>query len=162
MCRADKSEPDDYSVSQNHRPTTVVVIYEYRSRYLSQICCAQAASSGLGKRTAFHHRANTEQKAFTDGHVIMTGNFTRRGKKKRPDYLLRYTRDFMIAVVEAKAEYLRPEQGLQQAKEYAESLSLKFAYAPNGHGIVEYLDNLQAKVDSIKCLQIETAAELVI
>ncbi|MBS1808375.1 MAG: DEAD/DEAH box helicase family protein, partial [Acidobacteria bacterium] len=66
------------------------------------------------------------------------------------DYLLRYTRDFMIAVVEAKAEYLRPGQGLQQAKEYAESLGLKFAYATNGHGIVEYdfLTGLESELDT--------------
>ena len=31
-----------------------------------------------------------------------------------------------------------PGDGLQQAKDYAEILGLKFAYATNGHGIVEY------------------------
>lgn len=35
------------------------------------------------------------------------------------DYLLRYTGDYPIAVVEAKAEYKMPGDGLQQAKEYA-------------------------------------------
>lgn len=43
-----------------------------------------------------------------------------------------------IAVVEAKAEHKRPGQGLQQAKEYAEILDLKFAYATNGYGIIEF------------------------
>jgi type I restriction enzyme R subunit len=52
--------------------------------------------------------------------------------------LLRYARDFMIAVVEAKAAYKLPSDGLQQAKDYAEVLGLKFAYATNGHGIVEF------------------------
>jgi type I restriction enzyme R subunit len=51
---------------------------------------------------------------------------------------LRYTRDFVIAVVEAKAAYKTPSDGLQQAKEYAAILDLKFAYATNGHGIVEF------------------------
>ena len=54
------------------------------------------------------------------------------------DYLLRYTRDLPLAVVEAKANYKLPGDGLQQAKEYAEILGLKFAYSTNGHGIVEF------------------------
>jgi type I restriction enzyme R subunit len=39
-----------------------------------------------------------------------------------------YRRDFPIAVVEAKAAYKEPGDGLQQAKEYAQILGLKFAY----------------------------------
>ena len=80
----------------------------------------------------------TEQKTFTDGRIIVVGNQAKRQRKKRADYLLRYTRDFMIAVVEAKAAYLNPGDGLQQAKEYAEILGLKFAYSTNGKGIVEF------------------------
>ena len=80
----------------------------------------------------------TEQKSFTDGRIIVSGNKTRRRPQKRADYLLRYTRDFMIAVIEAKAAYKRPGDGLQQAKEYAEILGLKFAYSTNGHGIIEF------------------------
>ena len=55
----------------------------------------------------------------------------------------------MIAVVEAKAAYKSPGEGLQQAKEYAEILGLKFAYATNGHGIIEfdYLTGLETKLD---------------
>ena len=41
-------------------------------------------------------------------------------------------------MVEAKPEYKTPDEGLQQAKDYAEILGLKFAYATNGHGIVEF------------------------
>src|SRR5690606_28165879 len=43
-----------------------------------------------------------------------------------------------IAVVEAKPSYSTPGEGLQQAKNYAEILGLKFAYATNGHGIIEF------------------------
>lgn len=57
---------------------------------------------------------------------------------KRVDYLLRYTRDFPLAVVEAKAAYRRAADGLQQAKAYAEMLGLLFAYATNGQEIVEF------------------------
>ena len=83
------------------------------------------------------HRIN-EQVTFTDGRIIPIGNQVKRGKQKRADYILRYTRDLPLAVMEAKAHYKQPGDGLQQAKEYAEILDLKFAYASNGAGIVEF------------------------
>lgn len=80
----------------------------------------------------------TEQKTFTDGRILVVGDKVKRSRQKRADYLLRYTRDFLIAVVEAKAAYKAPGDGLQQGKEYAQILGLKFAYSTNGHGIVEF------------------------
>jgi type I restriction enzyme, R subunit len=80
----------------------------------------------------------SEQKTFTDGRIVVAGNRTIRRPQKRADYLLRYRPDFSIAVVEAKAAYKNPGDGLQQAKEYAQILGLKFAYATNGHSIVEH------------------------
>lgn len=79
-----------------------------------------------------------EQKVFTDGRIFATGGAVTKGPQKRADYLLRYTRDFSIAVVEAKPEGAPTGTGLQQAKEYAEILGLKFAYATNGHEIIEF------------------------
>ncbi len=80
-----------------------------------------------------------EQKTFTDGRIVpLKRNKVKRLPPKRADYLLNYTRDFPLAVVEAKAAYKLPADGLQQAKNYAEMLGLKFAYATNGQGIVEY------------------------
>lgn len=83
------------------------------------------------------HRVNS-QRTFTDGRIIVAGQKARRRPGKRADYILRYTPDIAIAVVEAKPEYKTPGEGLQQAKDYAEILGLKFAYATNGHGIVEF------------------------
>src|SRR6185503_3167536 len=62
----------------------------------------------------------------------------------------RYARDFMLAVVEAKAAHKLPGDGLQQAKDYAEILGLKFAYSTNGHGIVEfdYLTGQEQRLDA--------------
>lgn len=80
----------------------------------------------------------SEQKTFTDGRIVVVGDKCFRKKPKRADYILRYKRDMMIAVVEAKASYKKPADGLQQAKEYAEILGLKFAYSTNGHGIIEH------------------------
>jgi type I restriction enzyme R subunit len=90
----------------------------------------------------------TEQRSFTDGRIVVSGRKVHRRPQKRADYLLRYTRDFPIAVIEAKAEYLSPGTGLQQAKDYAEILGLKFAYATNGHGIIEfdYLTGLEQEI----------------
>jgi len=79
-----------------------------------------------------------EQRSITHGRIIPVGSGFVRKAPKRVDYLLRYTRDFPIAVVEAKASYKTAASGLQQAKQYAEMLGLKFAYATNGHEIVEY------------------------
>ena len=81
-----------------------------------------------------------EQRFFTNpnGRIRIIGGKIVRGKPKRADYLLRYRRDFPIAVVEAKADYKTPGAGLSQAKEYAEILDLKFAFSTNGKGIVEF------------------------
>jgi type I restriction enzyme R subunit len=79
-----------------------------------------------------------EQRTFTAGRIVVAGTKAKRQEAKRADYLLRYTPDFTIAVVEAKPEDALPGDGLQQAKEYAEILGLKFAYSTNGPGIVEF------------------------
>ena len=73
---------------------------------------------------------------FTDGKI---GGQRIRGKAKRADYLLYYRQPhFPIAVVEAKADYKLPSDGLQQAKTYAETLGLSFAYSTNGRLFVEF------------------------
>ena len=56
-----------------------------------------------------------EQRYFTDGRIIVRGNKAERKKRKRADYLLRYTRDFPIAVVEAKAAYKKAKDGLPRS-----------------------------------------------
>ena len=82
----------------------------------------------------------TEQRTFTDGRIVPFGKTFRRAVKtqKRADYILRFTRDYPIAVVEAKAEGELATAGMQQAKDYAKILDLKFAYSTNGHEIVEF------------------------
>lgn len=89
-----------------------------------------------GWDTAPHSIA--EQRIFTDGRVFVVRGKVKRGKQKKADYLLRHTRDFPIAVVEAKADYKKPGDGLGQAKDYAQTLDLKFAYSTNGTGIIEF------------------------
>jgi type I restriction enzyme R subunit len=79
-----------------------------------------------------------EQVTFTDGRIVPIGGKATRKKQKRADYILRYRRDFPIAVIEAKASYRHPADGLPQAKAYAQALGLKFAYATNGRAIIEF------------------------
>ncbi|WP_211161293.1 EcoAI/FtnUII family type I restriction enzme subunit R [Aromatoleum bremense] len=90
-----------------------------------------------------------EQRTFTNGRIIVAGGKVRRGKQKRADYLLYYRRDYPLAVVEAKEIGLPAETGVQQAREYAEILGLKFAYATNGHRIIEidYTTSTEREVD---------------
>src|SRR3990170_702468 len=92
----------------------------------------------------------SEQKTFTDGRIVVTGEKYIRKKQKRSDILLKFRRDFSIAVVEAKSAYKNTGDGLQQAKDYAEILGLKFAYSTNGKGIVEfdYLTGKERELDS--------------
>ncbi len=79
-----------------------------------------------------------EQRTITDGRIVPAGKGFIRRPPKRVDYLLRYRRDFPLAVIEAKAAYKRASDGLEQAKDYATMLGLKFAYATNGQEIVEF------------------------
>ena len=90
-----------------------------------------------------------EQRSFTNGRIFVAGGKVRRGKQRRADYILFYRRDFPLAVVEAKEAGLPAENGVQQAREYAEALGLKFAYATNGHRIIEidYLAGTEREVE---------------
>ena len=90
----------------------------------------------------------SEQRSFTDGRIVLAGRSAKRREGKRADYLLRYRRDMTLAVVEAKPYKAAAGDGLQQAKEYAEILGLKFAYATNGREIIEFdfLTGIEQKI----------------
>lgn len=74
---------------------------------------------------------------FTAGRIILRGNVTSRGKKKRADYLLFYKPNFPLAIIEAKNNSHSVGAGLQQAIDYADTLDIKFVYASNGESFVE-------------------------
>ena len=99
-----------------------------------KLVCPKLESSGWDGDKHFY----SEQTSFTDGRIIVPGGKPRRLKKKFSDFLLRYTRDITLAVVEAKSDKRPAGDGLQQAKDYATILGLKFAYATNGTDIIEY------------------------
>lgn len=79
-----------------------------------------------------------EQRTFTDGKIVVLGRKAKRKKAKRFDYLLRYSQNFPIAIIEAKVKYKLAADGIQQAKEYAKTLGVKFAYSTNGSDILEF------------------------
>ena len=93
----------------------------------------------------------SEQRYFTDGRIITVGNACKRRKQKRADYLLRFKRDFPIAIIEAKAYYKKAGDGIQQAKEYAEILGIRFAYSTNGQKFLEhdYTTGLERELDEV-------------
>jgi type I restriction enzyme R subunit len=76
--------------------------------------------------------------AYTAGRVVLRGDRAERLPPRRVDYVLRYTDSFPIAVVEAKEESKPAVAGLEQVKRYARDLGLLFAYATNGHEIIEW------------------------
>jgi type I restriction enzyme, R subunit len=75
--------------------------------------------------------------AFTAGRIILRGNVTARGKKKRADYVLFYKNNFPLAIIEAKDNNHPVGAGLQQAIEYAKALDIYYVYASNGDSFVE-------------------------
>jgi len=86
------------------------------------------------RREYFYQR----DKVYAPGRIILVGDQVRRGNPRKADYLLRLTEGFPIAIIEAKAESYSAETGLEKAKRYAEDLGLSFAFATNGHEIIEY------------------------
>jgi len=70
-------------------------------------------------------------------YQITPGRITGPGQKRTPmiaDYVLVY-RNTKMAIVEAKSEDKHYSEGLGQAKDYAEKMSVRFTYATNGHRI---------------------------
>ncbi|MCR5065717.1 MAG: DEAD/DEAH box helicase family protein [Bacteroidales bacterium] len=80
----------------------------------------------------------------TDGSRITTEYYITKGKvsqsqktqPKRADYVLVY-KGVKVAIVEAKSDELSYAEGVQQAKEYADMMGIRFTYSTNGNEIWE-------------------------
>lgn len=96
---------------------------------------------------------------FTDGRVIVRGNITARGKRKRTDYLLYYKPNLPLAIVEAKDNRHSIGAGMQQGIEYAECMDVPFVYSSNGDGFLEH-DMLCGKEREIKLEEFPSPEEL--
>jgi type I restriction enzyme R subunit len=71
--------------------------------------------------------------------VIAPGRIEGSGKKRslvKADYVLMY-RNHQLAIVEAKSDEHAVTEGVSQAKDYAQKMSVRLTYATNGKGIYE-------------------------
>ena len=84
------------------------------------------------------HSQIREQITFTAGRIQVHGKTISRGEKKRADFILYYKNNLPVAVVEAKDNNHTSGAGLEQAKQYAETLGVSFAYSTNGDEFVEF------------------------
>ncbi len=73
------------------------------------------------------------REAICPGRIITGG---KRGTRVSSDYVLSY-QGRKLAVVEAKKEGLSYAEGVRQAKDYAQRLQCRIAYATNGHDIYQ-------------------------
>lgn len=97
---------------------------------------------------AIHARGWTEElirREQTAGAIQIIDGKPRKQAKGRVDYTLRVkvnqgTQPVAVALIEAKAESLPPNHGMEQAMVYAASkrLNVPFVFATNGHLFVEY------------------------
>ena len=96
---------------------------------------------------------------FTDGRVIVRGNVTTRGKKKRADYILFYKPNMPLAIIEAKDNRHSVGAGMQQGLEYGEILDIPFVYSSNGDGFLEH-DRFTGKERELTLDEFPTRDEL--
>jgi len=100
--------------------------------------CTKFITPALIKSGWDIHKQIREEYTFTDGQIIVRGNISTRGKRKRADYLLSYKSNIPLAVVEAKDNKHFLGDGMQQAIIYAKILDIPFAYSSNGDGFIEH------------------------
>lgn len=100
-----------------------------------------------------------EEYTFTDGRVIVRGNLTTRGIRKRADYLVFYQPNIPIAIIEAKDNKHTIGAGIQQALEYGEMLDIPFIYSSNGDGFLEQ-DRLTGEIRELSLEEFPSPEEL--
>ncbi|MBD5166266.1 MAG: DEAD/DEAH box helicase family protein [Helicobacter sp.] len=105
----------------------------------------------------FVYKLNNE---FSDGRVEFVGSKTKRGKRKKVDYLLHLPQcQLKLAIIEAKADDKPLSEGLSQAQHYAKDLNVPFCYSSNGKGFIEY-DFFTGQIRELKLDEFPTQNEL--
>ncbi|MGE3301082.1 MAG: EcoAI/FtnUII family type I restriction enzme subunit R, partial [Arcobacter sp.] len=79
-----------------------------------------------------------EEVSFTDGKIYVKGNLTKRGEGKRADYILYYKPNIPVAIIEAKDNNHKLQDGIQQGIGYARILDIPVVFSSNGDGFYEY------------------------
>ena len=77
--------------------------------------------------------SRTRREVIAPGRLLSSG---RRAAAKYADYVLEYKGE-KLGIIEAKKRDLPDTEGVGQAKDYAEKLKIRFAYATNGKGIYQ-------------------------
>lgn len=113
----------------------------------------------LSKGWSFDDISMEKKVKLTEGKINLHGNIVVRSEAKYADYMLYYNKATPIAIVEAKDAKHTVSQGLQQAKEYAQMMSIPFAYSSNGLGFQEY-DFLIGKERTLTMEEFPTKEEL--
>lgn len=75
---------------------------------------------------------------FTDGRVQVHGGKAKRATGKKADYLLFWSSNQPLAIVEAKKYDTMTGDGMDQALDYAQTLDVPFAYTSNGKNFLEH------------------------
>ncbi|TGC09450.1 EcoAI/FtnUII family type I restriction enzme subunit R [Methanolobus halotolerans] len=84
------------------------------------------------------HTQIREEVYLTNGRVIVHGQKTTRGERKRADYVLYYKQNIPVAVVEAKDNKHAVSDGMQQALSYAHMLDVPFIFSSNGDAFLQH------------------------
>ena len=79
-----------------------------------------------------------EEVSFTDGKIYVKGNLAKRGEGKRADYILYYKPNIAVAIIEAKDNNHKLQDGIQQGIEYARILDIPVVFSSNGDGFYEH------------------------
>ena len=79
-----------------------------------------------------HINQMREEVSFTDGRIVVQGKIVKRGKTKRADFILYYTPNLPLAIIEAKDNKHGVSDGMQQALNYSEILQIPFTFSSNG------------------------------
>lgn len=119
---------------------------------------------------SLHARGWTEdliRREETAGAIEIVGEQARKQPRGRVDYTLRVrvnpgTQPIALALIEAKAERLPPNHGLEQAKLYGacKRLNVRFCFASNGHLFVEYDRCTGKTTDPLPLAEFPTPNEL--
>ena len=98
--------------------------------------CAKFITPAIGRAGWDDETQIRREVHFTKGQIHVRGKMVTRGKSKFADYILYYKPNIPIAIVEAKDNVHSVGDGMQQALDYAETLSIPFVFSSNGDGFV--------------------------
>ena len=125
--------------------SVVYLLIFLRGRHAEYLQCSLSEEeTKLRYITPALENAGWEQKRirmelyFTDGRVQVHGGKAKRATGKKADYLLFWSSNQPLAIVEAKEYDTMTGDGMDQALDYAQTLDVPFAYTSNGKNFLEH------------------------